>query len=327
MNQIFNSQISWYWNAKDTTNRNTISIHDALYYIYNGASHEIVDRITQIRSIQDQNQRNALKIQLPTIMWQGVFSERRDIGFESPSSVFCIDIDHMAPQEIDALRNNFANIPWIMAFFISPSGDGLKVLVKTDCYDKAIMYVNCYLQLIRLFKDCFGVEVDESCKSVSKACFMSYDPQLYVNWDVTDWHFDYDLQLDSATSNPVSATSSFYPAPPSKPQMFMNRLNTQLNGLSDERIMDILDRKFHKYPKNYQEGNRANSVYEQAKKICMAGIPMETALTYLEENFLPAGLPSDEIARHTTRAYSQAQFGSERGNYLSYRQYKKKPSY
>ena len=126
---------------------------------------------------------------------------------------------------------------------------------------------------------------------------------------------DYDDKRASDQNNPVpSGISRFEVHQPTVTESFINRLNSQINSLTDEQILNICDLKFHRYKQNYQVGNRRNSIFQQAAVLCRAGIESVKTLQYLESVFIPAGSPLHEIQAEVSKAYRTYGnlFGSER---------------
>lgn len=256
-----------------------------------------------------------LKLELPVIMWQGKFSHRADNGLLSLSSLMCVDIDHKTYEELSTLRTNLMREQWLLAMFRSPSGDGLKVIVKTDNMDMA-HYKNCYRQLEALFEERYGIKPDNKCEAISQGCFASYDPDIYVNPNVQDLHLEYNPAFDiiPIAIRQGDTHTSVAPKPMSQVELFLGQLG---NGLSDEDIIEIADKRFARYPNNYTDGYRTKAIFVQAATLCKAGIPKEKALKYLKEHFLPTGYDEWKLEYETARAYSKwdDHFGSERGNY------------
>lgn len=275
-----------------------------------------------------------LKKKLPCVMWQGLFSERNDAGCRGLNSVMCLDLDHVPEDVLESLRLVLRNIPFVLAYFLSPSGEGLKVLVKTDMYDVA-HYKNCYRQLMIWFQKNYELAPDSKCIPLSHTCFMSYDPDLYFNPNAQDFHFEYDPSLEKEENknvnlaNPIKVSSVLTPY-----QQFMNKFNIIRNGMSDEDIFKILDISFHTNPADYmdgtandyyKEGNRERSIAIQATTLLEAGIPKQKALNYLIYNFRNTGFPQDELTAKVEYIYKKHEdrYGCARGNYKPVREYKK----
>ena len=303
--------VSMFRNAVDTYNSTQVSVTALLECIKTGGS--IKGPIEEIRRDPLINKRR--KPELPIIMWQGTFSHRADSGVVSLSSLMCIDIDHKTADELRMLRSYLMNEPWVFAMFRSPSGDGLKVVVKTDNYD-ANHYKNCYRQLEALFQERYGITPDNKCEALSQGCFASYDPDIYVNQDVQDLHLEYNPAYEDLpkTSGQQASTKPYSQKVMSPVDMFLSQLG---NGLSDEDIIEIADKRFARFPKRYTDGYRTKSIFVQASTLCKAGIPLEKTIDYLKKHYLETGYDETKLEYEASRAYNKCagEFGTERGNY------------
>lgn len=303
--------VSIFCNATDTYNVSQASVADLLYCIMAGGN--IRNIIEDIRRDPVANKKR--KLELPVIMWQGIFSHRADSGLSSLSSLMCIDIDHKPLEYLTDLRFRLMQEPWVFAMFLSPSGDGLKVIVKTDNYTPE-HYKNCYRQLEKIFEDQYGIKPDNKCEAVSQGCFASYDPYLYVNFNVQDLHLVYNSAFDTPSQKAAltKTSSSCTPQPKKLVSNFLSQLG---NGLCDEEIIEIADKRFERYPKRYTDGYRTKSIFVQAGTLCKAGISMEKTLKYLKERYLPTGYDEAKLEQGTENAFNTfgEQFGTERGTY------------
>ena len=66
---------------------------------------------------------------LPCFTPTGKFNHRSIKGLEEYNGIICLDIDHV--EDTDSLKQKVTKLDWVMAAFVTPSGKGLKVLVKT----------------------------------------------------------------------------------------------------------------------------------------------------------------------------------------------------
>ena len=240
----------------------------------------------------------------------------------------CIDIDHQTGLDLNCIKQTISSWPFVLAYFLSPSGDGLKVVIITDNYS-IDDYGNCYRQVENLFTDAFGIQPDSRCEDLSHPCYISYDPGIYYNPNATSWHYQHKPEFDkskqpqnySSSSNNTTAHSD---RPFLTAEGFIAEMNKMRCTLTDDQIINILDIKWSKFPNNYQDGHRTKSVFAQACGLCKAGIEMEKALDYLESKFLPTGFDKDKVGRAVYNAYERNKhlFGSERSNYRSYNEYK-----
>ncbi len=94
-----------------------------------------------------------------------------------------IDIDHLHKEELFQLKEKLIHDEEIMLAFVSPGGDGIKVLCMFNekIYDASI-YTLLYKYYIRLFADRYQlVQVDMKTHDVTRATFFSYDPEAFLN--------------------------------------------------------------------------------------------------------------------------------------------------
>jgi hypothetical protein len=129
-----------------------------------------IDLISQIRSTSDKSVRNELKKQLGVILWSGKFSERKSSALVEYSNLICLDFDNIT--DVRSFKTSLILNPYIHACFLSPSGDGLKAIIKVSSKNHL-----CHFKA--LTKEYSGVDV--SGKDISRSCFVSYDPDIYVN--------------------------------------------------------------------------------------------------------------------------------------------------
>jgi hypothetical protein len=136
--------------------------------IRTGGKH--LDIINQIRSTSDKNQRNELKKQLAVILWSGKFTERRNSSLSEYSNLICLDFDNV--EKPASFKAAVSMEPFVYACFLSPGGDGVKVIVKVSSKNHGAHFK----ALAKEFPS-----IDQSGKDLARSCFISYDPDLYVN--------------------------------------------------------------------------------------------------------------------------------------------------
>ncbi len=91
-----------------------------------------------------------------------------------------MDLDHIQAN-LDILRETLRHDPEVFMCFLSPSGDGLKIAFALEKeVTSEVEYKRIYQHFRSLVKERYGVETDD-IKDVARACFLSYDPDIYVN--------------------------------------------------------------------------------------------------------------------------------------------------
>ena len=162
--------ITIFKNITETKEPFYISIPDIVKRIKEGNSRELVNKIRQAYTKED---RTTFKKQLPSICFSGKFSQRADKGIIKHSGYVCLDFDHI--EDVQQFKDHIKEDAHTMIAFVSPSGDGLKVIVKIPAN------VKTHAASCRALKDYFKTEKLDDFKDVSRVCFESYDKDIYYN--------------------------------------------------------------------------------------------------------------------------------------------------
>ena len=134
----------------------------------------------------DASRYSSLKQQLPYFVCAMFNPPYRRIENFAYTEYFVVDIDHLSDKQLvpSEVRKKLETDPRTMLCFLSPSGDGLKVLFKLSerCYD-AGLYKMFYKLFVHKFSDQYGLEqvVDTRTCDVARACFLSVDSEAYFN--------------------------------------------------------------------------------------------------------------------------------------------------
>ena len=134
---------------------------------------ELINKIKKLRAGDSES-----KMQLMAIMFNGTFSERKDDGLIQHSGLCVLDFDkYPDAKTLKAERNRLKECPYVYMMFTSPSGNGLKVVIRTPESNKFEhkRRFEAYKEYIQ--SDYFDV----ANSNVSRVCFESYDPDAYLN--------------------------------------------------------------------------------------------------------------------------------------------------
>lgn len=172
----------------------------SLDYIYNSVRNpkpEIQNHIRRLRIVRDMDTKRyaQLKRELPYVVC-GAFNPpfRKSENF-AYTEYFFVDIDHIEAKGMvmSQIRMQIQSDSRVVLSFLSPGEDGLKVLFKFKerCYDAGV-YSLFYKAFIRQFSQQYGLEqvLDAKTSDVSRACFISMDPDAYYNptAEPVDWN-------------------------------------------------------------------------------------------------------------------------------------------
>ncbi len=141
------------------------------------------DIIKKIRSEKDKEVINLLKQQLPAICFSGKFTKRNDNSLSQHSGLICLDFDgYKTKRDLLQEKEKLAKNKYVYAVFISPSGNGLKAVIKIPPIPEN--HKNYFLGLEKHFDSEY---FDKSCKNVSRVCYESYDPLIHINKNASVW--------------------------------------------------------------------------------------------------------------------------------------------
>ena len=114
------------------------------------------------------------KQELPVVCFSGEFSSRADKDLFEHSGFIVLDFDHV---DVEATKRSLATDDFIQSCWTSPSGNGVKALVKITNPER---HRDHFRALIKYFERTHGLELDESGINESRACFESYDPDIII---------------------------------------------------------------------------------------------------------------------------------------------------
>ncbi|MFC2080879.1 BT4734/BF3469 family protein [Bacteroidota bacterium] len=175
-----------------------------------------IDQIQKLRNISRTDpMHRELKKKLPAFIPTGTYHTRLDDKLIEPSGFAIADIDKISNNLIrynEILRSD----PYVYSVFLSPSGDGLKVIYKIpkvkgkDEYVRRAKAFTKHLVKIGIpIRDAKGIGIDPGgSEKLSLACFVSYDPLLFLNSDSLIWE---KIIPESGTQKPVLVRKAVSP--------------------------------------------------------------------------------------------------------------------
>ena len=114
------------------SNRSIVDIQKVLEQIKTGRWKKQIDEIRYHINNGDTEQVNALKKRLPAFTISATFKQRgrTKVDVDTYTNLLHLDYDYI--DNVQELKAKVVDMPYTYAAFISPSGKGLKVLVKSD---------------------------------------------------------------------------------------------------------------------------------------------------------------------------------------------------
>jgi len=255
------------------------------------ASDKYKAEITEIRSLLAHGKKeeaDTKKKKLLAFTPSAVFEEKRQMPFLKMYNGFVhLDFDKLTPEQLQAAFAIISSIPYTFVCFISPSGNGLKVLIEVNT--GLVNHEQAYLQVTQFYEKATGLKADPSCKDVTRLCFVSYDPNLYKN--IANDKFI--VKLPNTILTPTAKVAQPIPQVSIKETTEPEDLNTAF--IFTQQV------QFTNQKETYAEGNRNKYIYLLASNCNRAGLLQSDTQNLCEKNY---DLSSAEIKTAVDSAYT-----------------------
>ena len=241
-----------------------------------------IQKIRQLIALGKTTEAEEEKKKLPAFTPSGIFDKGRKANLLQQYSKYVIlDIDDLEDEKLDPVFNQACNLTTTLSCFKSPSGKGLKVIVEVT--SDAEHHEQAFNQVADHYEKYLQVKIDHSGKDVSRLCFYSSDPLLYRNDDNVPFQITVKEALPAA-----EVMSAVKPA-------------------ADFTTMYIHAVEFTQNKITYEEGSRNRFVHLLASNCNRNGIPEQTALDYILQDF---NYDDKEVSSSVRSAYkNHAEFG------------------
>lgn len=268
------SKISYFKSCRAKTPE-VVNIKAALHWIKTGSSKALIQDIRQAR---DQPTKDHFKRNLPAVTFGGLFKDRSNLI--EASGLACLDFDKV--DNLMKLKEQLEASQYIYSFWVSPSGNGIKALVKIPKAECKEEYKQYYKAILSHFED---LHPDIATKDINRLCFESFDPDLYVN-DAAQIFEEKVKEIINRSSNITNETNL--------PE-----------GKVIDRILSWWVKKFQ-----FANGNRNNSLFVLACALSNFGINKKTTQD-LFTSFEDEDFRYNEIQKIINSAYNKADFNTE----------------
>lgn len=231
------------------------------------------DKVERLRGLSVEEYKKQ-KLFLPAVTFSGIFNQRLDKQVAEYSRIMIIDIDNLESELLINLSSLLKDDEYTYAMFISPSGNGLKVLFKltNDNPDRHKAYFSA---IQKHFEENYAVSIDKSGKNISRLCFVSYDPDLYINHNSKE--FDCPGIVERFPQKQYRKTEELKNADPN-----------QIDPLEALRICSKWIDKHY----SYVEGERNTYLHALCCSMNRVGVEMEDTMEVFLNNF---DLPVEEV--------------------------------
>jgi hypothetical protein len=187
----------------------------------------LIERINDLRTEPNKEERERKKKMLPCICFSGKFTTRVDKSITEHSGFAIMDFDKLSDPV--TFRDALKEYPYIYSSFISPSGTGVKALVRIPIDIKK--HRGYYEGLLRVFPD-----ADPTSRNISRICYESCDPDLWINKEaiIFDTYIDVKQEQKEIKANgSVKAITTNY----AKVNIALEMIRKSVDGNKHETLL------------------------------------------------------------------------------------------
>ena len=223
---------------------------------------------------------NKAKKSLPAFTPSGKFVGGRKLEFLADySNCIILDIDKLSAADLQNAKHLANQSEFTFASFISPSGNGLKILIKINSgkadHKEAFLLVQAHYEII------LKLEIDKSGKDVTRLCFYSWDENLYLNENSKI----FETQVKEEIQNSITPRKD---------------IETQPEPVENTEAIYNHCIKFTEKKVRFVEGSRNVFVYQLANNLNRKGVSLHEALGYILTDF---GYDEKEVTQAVNSAY------------------------
>ncbi|MFY7739230.1 MAG: VapE domain-containing protein [Flavobacterium sp.] len=227
------------------------------------------------------------KKSLPAFTPSGKFVGGRKMNFlDQYSNIIILDIDKLQPEQLVKVNHSARQCEYTYACFISPSGNGLKILVKVS--STKTEHKETFLAIQDHYEKLLNLEIDKSGKDVTRLCFYSWDENLFINENSTVF----------ASGTKQSNQTELVEVP---------KLKTATVTATDSEAIYNHCIKFTEKKVQFVNGSRNVFVHQLACNLNRKGISLHEALSFILTDF---GYDEKEVTQAVNSAYGNVhEFG------------------
>jgi hypothetical protein len=231
-------------------------------------------KIDLIRKEKNKEKSSILKSKLVSVCFSGEFSRRSAKNIIKHSGFACLDFDNLPTfEDAICLRDSLQDNEYIYSAFVSPSGNGVKAIVKIPAE------IENHKKYYEAICETFDSYLDTKTKDVSRVCYESYDPDLFINENSKIWALKKEYTEVAQKTN--------YPK--------------HFQIIDTTKKVDVIIKWFNK-KFTLNAGERNNNLFKLACGLNRAGLPKDDALSMFK-NFYSAGLTDSELEQIIKSSY------------------------
>jgi hypothetical protein len=179
---LANVQVSLFHGSFDSEPKRAVTLRHVLESIRTGTYAQQVRYVRHILATCGKADYDLAKRSLPAVTFAGTFAPTRgNAHLQRHSRLLHVDMDHLS--DVAATKQALSDDPHVVFAFTSPSGGGLKAGVEIPPVTSAEQYAHAWRVVKAEHEQHYGVTWDPATKDVARLCYVSHDPDLFVNFD------------------------------------------------------------------------------------------------------------------------------------------------
>jgi hypothetical protein len=296
-------RVTVFKNIFDTTEPMFIDVVSIFKRIKEGNSKDIVEKI---RAAQTKEEANEYKKRLPSICFSGRFGKREAEFLLEHSGLICLDVDDLSANDLPKVKEIMCADSYVFGCFVSPSGNGLKIIVKIvpnkeehrgqflaleEHFNKMLNGFVSTKKNEKTYKgvtskiddkqgDYLKAHIDKSGKDVNRVCYESFDADVYYFEDSDIW-----AEVKEVINE-------------------VRDVDVEDENTTIQLLQIWIDKQ-----ESYHEGNRNNYLTKFIFALCRFGITPEKTKQYLLAQF--QGLPVKDVEAMIKSCYKTGAFGTQ----------------
>lgn len=272
MQSVLNVTVSCFRSYREATDPKPVNLLTWL------RSDKYAEQVGLIRSLQEKGERDALKATLPAITPSGLFSHRKEAGLVAHSGLICLDIDLKGNEGITNyadLKRELSKLVNVAYVGLSVSATGFFVLIPLA---DPTRHKEHFEALKQDFSG-FGIEIDKSCKNISRLRGYSWDADPFFRHD----------------AKPYARFPARVDLPKNKPRPRPANVPAEISDF--DLAVKWVERRLY-----YAEGQRNQFIHNLACACNRLGISCDDATTEIIWRY---DLPDEEVVKTVAGAYTR----------------------
>ncbi len=239
-----------------------------------------------LRTLQGENASDYKKKNFIAVAFSGIFAPTRaKKNLQAHSGFICLDLDKLPADKFDLIKKQIQSDEHTYLCFVSPSGNGLKVVFKIDMSkdlkNEQQTHEKYFAQIESYFLDRYHIQIDKACKNVDRLCFLPHDKDVFTNFSA----ITFPLIIEKKEEKPIESSQEFN------------------HGSAFEWCLEQIQKS-----EKFEKSNRNNFVNKLAWSCNQKGIDKEICLykcldKFVESDFTEKEIKAiiDSVYRHTER--------------------------